>query len=255
VYNDLCMAFSDAKLIIFDLDSTLARSKSSMTPSMTETLGHLLTKKKIAVISGGNMSQFELQFLGSFNTKDNFQHLLLMPTSGTRLYVYLDNGWSLVYSKDLTPGEKQKINDAFSEVFLNIEYDAPSEVHGELLEDRDSQITFSALGQDAPLDQKSTWDPDHKKREEIVDALQKIIPEFNIQIGGTTSIDVTAMGINKASGVHSIMNYLNVKPEEVIFVGDALFPGGNDYPVKETGVECIKVEDPTDTERLIKSWL
>ncbi len=249
------MTFSDAKLIVFDLDSTLAESKSAMTSSMTQTLGQLLTKKKVAVISGGNMGQFERQFLGSFHTHEHFQDLLLMPTSGTRLYVYLDNGWSLVYSKDLTPGEKQKIKDAFSEVFLTIEYDAPSEVHGELLEDRDSQITFSALGQDAPLGDKSTWDPDHKKRQEIVLGLQKLLPEFNIQIGGTTSIDITAMGINKASGIRSIMHYLNLKPEEVIFVGDALFPGGNDYPVKETGVECIKVEDPADTERLIKSWL
>lgn len=248
------MAFSDAKLIVFDLDSTLAESKSAVTPSMAETLQALLSKKKVAVISGGNLSQFEKQFLAGFKSQDHFQNLYLMPTSGTRLYVYLD-GWSVVYSKDLTPGEKQKIKDAFSEVFLNIDYEAPSEVHGELLEDRDSQITFSALGQNAPLDQKSTWDPDHKKRQEIASELQKIIPEFNIQIGGTTSIDVTAMGINKASGIRSILNYLNLKPEEALFVGDALFPGGNDYPVKETGVECIKVENPADTERLIKSWL
>lgn len=249
------MAFSDAKLIIFDLDSTLAESKSKLTPTMTELVQNLLRKKKVGVISGGNFTQFEKQFIASFNDPECFGNLYLLPTTGARLYVYLNHTWSLVYSKDLTPSEKEKIKDAFSEVFLKVDYEMPEEVHGELIQDRDSQITFSALGQDAPLDQKSTWDPDHKKREEMVRELKKIIPEFSIEIGGTTSIDITSHGIDKATGIESLQKYLDLTDEEVIFVGDAIFPGGNDYPAVSTGVECIKVKDPSDTERLIRSWL
>lgn len=249
------MSFTQAKLIIFDLDSTLAESKSKLTPSMVELVQALLTKKKVAVISGGMFSQFEKQFLASFNSHEYFRNLYLLPTTGARLYVYLDGVWSLVYSKDFTPHDKEKINDAFSEVFLKVDYEIPEEVHGELIQDRDSQITFSALGQDAPIDQKSTWDPDHKKREEMVRELKKIIPEFTIEIGGTTSIDITPHGIDKESGINSLQKYLSLPDEEVIFVGDALFPGGNDYPAIATGVECIKVKDPSDTEKLIQSWL
>lgn len=249
------MSFSEAKLIIFDLDSTLVQSKSPLTPSMAEILQVLLSKKKVAVISGGNLTQFEKQFLASFKTHDHFGNLYLLPTTGGRLYVYLDNTWSLVYSKDLTPSDKEKIRDAFSEMFLKVDYEMPEEVHGELIQDRDSQITFSALGQDAPIDQKSTWDPDHKKREAMVAELKKIIPEFSIEIGGTTSIDITPHGIDKASGIDGLQKYLHLPDEEVIFVGDAIFPGGNDYPAVSTGVECIKVKDPSDTEKLIKSWL
>ncbi|MHB1316814.1 MAG: HAD-IIB family hydrolase [Minisyncoccota bacterium] len=249
------MSFNQVKLIIFDLDSTLAESKSPLTSSMVDTLYKLLSIKKVAVISGGMFSQFEKQFLSSFNGDKDFKNLYLMPTSGSRFYIYKDNKWSLVYSNDFTLEEKQKIRDAFSEVFLKIDYDMPKKVYGELIEDRDSQIAFSALGQDAPLDQKNVWDPDHKKREEIVNELKKIIPEFNIQIGGTTTIDITAFGVDKASGIENIQNYLNLTDEEIIFVGDAIFPGGNDYPALKTGVECIKVENPRDTERLIKSWL
>jgi len=249
------MSFTNAKLIIFDLDGTLAESKSKLTPSMVEAIQGLLSKKKVAIISGGNFPQFEKQVLASFPHEEYFQNLFLMPTTGTRLYVFLDNVWSLVYSKDLTPEEKEKIRDAFSEVFLKVDYELPGDVHGELIEDRDSQITFSALGQDAPLDEKSTWDPDRSKREEMVRELKKIIPEFSIQIGGTTSIDVTAENTDKAQGIDTIQKYLHISDEEVIFVGDALYPGGNDYPAISTGVECIKVENPADTEYLIRSWL
>lgn len=249
------MSFSDKKLIIFDLDSTLAESKAPLTSSMIETIERLLEVKKMAVISGGMFAQFEKQFLSSLSGARHLENLYLMPVSGSRLYVYVNNEWVLEYAHDFTPEEKQKIKDAFSEVFLKIDYQMPEEIHGELLEDRGSQITFSALGQEAPLDQKNTWDPDHKKREEMVNELKQIIPEFNIQIGGSTSIDVTARGVDKASGIDNIQKYLKLTDEEVVFVGDAIFPGGNDYPATRTGVECIKVENPADTERLIKSWL
>lgn len=249
------MPFTNAKLIIFDLDSTLAESKSKISHSMTEVLQTLLVQKKVAIISGGNFPQFEKQVLASFPHEEHFQNLFLMPTTGTRLYMYMNKTWSLVYSKDLTPEDKEKIRDAFSEVFLKMNYKVTENVYGELIEDRDSQITFSALGQDAPLDRKSTWDPDRSKRAEMVRELKKIIPEFSIQIGGTTSIDVTAENTNKATGINSIQKYLGLSDEEVIFVGDALYPGGNDYPAISTGVECIKVENPADTERLIRSWL
>lgn len=249
------MSFADAKIIVFDLDSTLAESKSPLTPSMSETLQQLLSKRKVAVISGGNFNQFEKQFLTSFKNTDHFENLYLMPTTGTRLYVYLDGAWSLVYSKDLNSAEKQKIRDALTEMFLKVGYEMPHDTQGELIQDRGSQIAFSALGQDAPLDQKKLWDPDHKKREHMVAELQKLIPEFTLSIGGTTTIDITAKGDDKATGVESLQNYLKLTDEEMLFVGDALFPGGNDYPVVSTGVECIKVENPTDTERLIQSWL
>jgi phosphomannomutase len=249
------MFFTQAKLIVFDLDSTLAESKAPLSTSMVETLQQLLAIRKVAIVSGGNFSQFEKQVLFGFPVQDHFNNLYLMPTSGTRLYVYDGNEWTAVYSKDLTEEEKEKIKDAFAETFSKINYKAPEETYGEVLEDRGTQMSFSGLGQDAPLTLKSVWDTDHKKREEIVLELRKIIPEFNIQIGGTTSIDVTALGSNKASAIDNLQKYLGLTDEETLFVGDALYVGGNDYPAISTGVECITVKNPEDTERLIKSWL
>src|ERR1035441_10285233 len=61
-------------------------------------------------------------------------------------------------------------------------------------QDRGSQITFSALGQQAPLEEKKKWDPDFAKRKKIKAILDKLIPEFSVRMGGATSVDITKTG-------------------------------------------------------------
>ena len=124
---------------------------------------------------------------------------------------------------------------------------------GEVIEDRGSQITFSALGQNAPLEKKKTWDPDFVKRKKIKAILDRLIPEFSIRMGGTTSLDVTKPGIDKAYGINKLKDILGIELSEMIFIGDALFPGGNDYPVKQAGVVSISVRDPQEAKRIIET--
>jgi phosphomannomutase len=126
-------------------------------------------------------------------------------------------------------------------------------VWGEVIEDRGSQITFSALGQQAPLEEKKEWDPDFTKRKKIKALLDKLIPEFCVRLGGTTSIDVTKPGIDKAYGIRKLRDTLGIAIREMIFVGDALFPGGNDYPAEEAGVVSIRVRDPNESKRVIEA--
>ena len=52
-------------------------------------------------------------------------------------------------------------------------------VLGKVIEDRGSQVTFSALGQQAPLAEKEKWDPDFVKRKKIAAILKTLIPEFS----------------------------------------------------------------------------
>lgn len=122
-----------------------------------------------------------------------------------------------------------------------------------MIEDRGSQITFSALGQEAPLDEKKNWDPKFEKREKIKAILQPLIPEFSIQLGGSTSIDVTKPGIDKAYGIKKLQETLGIVLLDMIFIGDALFPGGNDYPAKQAGVASIEVRDPHETKRVVEA--
>jgi HAD superfamily hydrolase (TIGR01484 family) len=124
---------------------------------------------------------------------------------------------------------------------------------GDTIEDRGSQITYSALGQQAPLEQKEKWDGDFAKRKKIKVILDTLIPEFSVRIGGATSIDVTKPGIDKAYGIGKLRDTLGISIKEMIYVGDALFVGGNDYPAKQAGVISIPVRGPDETRRVIEA--
>jgi hypothetical protein len=248
-------SLSNYDLVIFDLDGTLAPSKSPLEPDMADLLMKLVSRMKIAVISGGGYPQFGVQFLNSLpSSSDSFSNLFILPASGTSLYVW-KGMWQQQYAETLLPPEKAEIMQAFNDALRAAGYVRSEKTYGEIIEDRGSQITFSALGQGAPLALKSAWDRDRAKREKIADILRAKIQRFDVRIGGTTSVDVTRRGVNKAYGIRKLEEYLKLTPERIVFVGDALFQGGNDYPAKATGVDCIQVKGPEETKELIRQWL
>ena len=179
--------------------------------------------------------------------------LSLLPTCGTKFYRYTSE-WDLLYSEDFGDEERDKVVAALKSVVASSGL-APTRTWGEVIEDRGSQITFSALGQEAPLEEKKKWDPDFAKRKQMQAALGKLIPELSVRLGGTTSIDVTKPGIDKAYGIRKLRDLLGVAIDEMIFIGDALFPGGNDAPAKDAGVVQVQVRDSDETKRLIETIL
>lgn len=234
------------KLFIFDLDGTLAASKCALTPEMALLLKEALDHVSIAIISGGAYPQFEKQVLGQLScSNEQLKKLFLFPTCGSIFYRF-DKKWEKIYAEELTREQRIKILSAFGKMFEEVGF-IPTNVQGGALEDRVTQITFSALGPIAPIDLKKVWDPDHSKRLAMIEVLKKYIPEFEIRTGGATSIDVTKKDIDKAYGIAQIEKHLGFSKEEMLFFGDALFDGGNDAPVKRTGVECISVASPEET--------
>jgi phosphomannomutase len=91
------------------------------------------------------------------------------------------------------------------------------------------------------------WDNDFVKRKKIKTILDTSIPEFSVRIGGTTSIDITKLGIDKAYGIRKLQDLLRISTNEMIFIGDALFAGANDYAIEAIGVVCIPVRGPSET--------
>lgn len=239
------------RLIVFDLDGTLAESKSSLDPEMSTLLHNLLGIVKVAVISGGDWPQFETQLLSNLPHDETLENLSLLPTCGTQFYQYSGN-WKKIYSEDFTSDDKEKIIRSLKKVIADAGFKI-EKVWGKVIEDRGSQITFSALGQQAPLEAKKKWDPDFTKRSKMKKVLDTLIPEFSVRLGGTTSVDVTKPGIDKAYGIRKLEKILGINIQEMIFIGDALFPGGNDYPAKEAGVLSIMVRDPDESKRLIEA--
>jgi hypothetical protein len=238
-------------LVVFDLDGTLAESKSSIDTEMARLLNTLLGIVKIAIISGGAWQQFQEQILGHLSHGDALANLSLLPTCGAKFYQY-DSSWKLLYSEDFTETERRKIIASLKLVTAPAEREL-QKTWGEVIEDRGSQITFSALGQKAPLDEKKKWDPDFSRRRKIKAILDPLIPEFSVRLGGSTSVDVTKRGIDKGYGIRKLRDVLHIGIDQMVFIGDAVFPGGNDFPAKEAGALTIEVKDPHETKRVIEA--
>ena len=244
------------KAIIFDLDGTLTLSKTVIDDEMSSLLCKLLEKKIVAIVSGSSYDQFKKQFFHGFGCETAlFKNLAIFPTSGSSGYLYRDGSWQKIYEQALSNSEKDDIKNAFSETFRAMGYSHPQKTYGAVIEDRGTQITFSALGQEAPLQEKKEWNKKKDRRSEIKKELEKRLPDFEIRLGGLTSIDVTRKNIDKAYAVGKIKDIFNLSLNDIIFVGDSLYKGGNDSDVIRAGISATPVSGPEETKRFIKMLL
>jgi HAD superfamily hydrolase (TIGR01484 family) len=239
------------KLVVFDLDGTLAASKSPLDVEMAYLLRDLLVVVDVAIISGGAWLQFERQVLSHLPQDTLLAKLSILPTCGTQFYQHKGD-WKKLYAEDFSALEKQEIVSSLTKAVATADFKV-EKTWGETIEDRGSQITYSALGQQAPLNDKVKWDSDFAKRKKIKTVLDTLIPQFAVRIGGATSIDVTKPGIDKAYGIRKLRDILSIALQEMIYIGDALFVGGNDYPAKEVGVISIPIRNPDETKRVIEA--
>lgn len=238
-------------LITFDIDGTLTRSKLSLDSEMAALLCELLGKFKVAIISGANYEQFKWQILDCLPcSSEQMKNLYLLPVDGTVFCSYSDS-WQCENDTPLSKEEKERIKTAFENIFEKSGLENPDKIYGELVEDRGAQLNFSALGQDAPVELKENWDPDNKKRVRIIEVLKHILPNFSMRIGGTTSIEITKTGIDKAYGLNKLIRQTGISKEKMLYVGDKLFEGGNDAPVLTLGIESRAVKNPEETKKTI----
>lgn len=238
------------QLVAFDLDGTLAESKQPLGEEMGEALADLLGVAQVAVISGGDWPQFDKQVASRLPARADRSRLWLMPTTGTKLYTHRGDQWTAVYAELFDDETKARILAAF-DAALEATGFVPERTWGERIEDRGSQITFSALGQQAPIDAKEHWDPDFAKRRIIQADLRQRLPGLSINMGGATSIDITREGVDKAYGLTRLSEESGIPVADMLFLGDAIFPGGNDYPAKAMGMDTVRVRDPQETLAVI----
>lgn len=272
---------TEYQLFVFDLDNTLCESKQPIPTRMAKLLLNLLAYKPVAVISGGAFKQFQVQILQPLEknllskiNKDEpnselevfgqqlagiWNNLHLLPACGTSYWRWKINtgleigqkigSWKEIYHREFDQSSKEKIRIAVKEVTQDLAKEIQiDQIWGVQLEDRGQQFTWSALGQLAPLEKKMNWDPEGRKRRAVQVAIAKRLgSEFSVQVGGSTSVDIMAAGIDKGFALQAIMaNLPKVDVKQVIFWGDQLAPGGNDYPVALLGFPCVKVSSWQD---------
>jgi HAD superfamily hydrolase (TIGR01484 family) len=248
------MVGANLSVMAFDLDDTLTVSKSKIEPRMARLLDQLLAQLDVCIISGGRFEQFDSQVL-RFLADDpaSLRRLHIMPTCGTRYYTW-SGDWIMQYSEDLTDSEKASVIEVLTAGAKQLGLWEASP-WGDIIEDRGSQITYSALGQQAPVEPKYEWDRDGLKKQRLRDYAAARLPSLEVRVGGSTSVDVTRKGIDKAYGISKLINKLGITSQNMLFVGDRLFQGGNDYPVKALGVPCVEVTRWEDTADFVESYL
>lgn len=245
------------KVLAFDLDDTLAITKSPLSDEMAEILGDILEEFDVCIISGGRYEQFKTQVVDRLHIEPRrLSRLHLMPTCGTRYYRFneVDKEWQLQYAEDLTEEQRNLVIEVLekSAKELGLWEQHPA---GDIIEDRGSQITFSALGQKATPEDKYAWDPEGTKKASLRDLAAQSLPGLEVRAGGSTSIDVTREGIDKAYGMQKLIDALGITKEDILFFGDNLQEGGNDYPVKAMGIDSLDVDKWEDTVNRLETIL
>lgn len=231
------------KILIFDVDGTVCESCQPLTDEMAIVLSLNLHDKTLVFISGSSLLHIDEQITPYLQR----EHFHLLGTSGCEYAEVRGGKLKMRYRESLTTEEKEDIMSAFRQLIqvFSIKTHTTAE---DQLQDRGTQITLSAIGRNAPSEEKKQYDPDGTKRKEWVRWLYtKLSPgQYNIKQGGTTSIDVTRKGMDKAYGIKRFCRENGFKLENVLFFGDGLGEGGNDECVKKI-VDTIVVQNPDDT--------
>jgi len=245
------------KVIAFDLDDTLAVTKSPISDEMSGLLTQLLDHFEVCVISGGRYEQFTVQVTSRLEAEPaQLARLHLMPTCGTQYYRYdrAADSWKRQYGEGLSDEQKAHIREVLEAGAKKLGF-WPKDPKGEVIEDRFSQMTFSALGQHALPEDKYAWDPDGTKKHALRDYAAPLLPEVEVRVGGTTSVDVTMIGVDKAYGMKKLLEELSITKDDILFLGDKLEEGGNDYPVKAMGIDSLEVSDWHNTAQILTGIL
>lgn len=252
------------KLIAFDLDGTLTPSKSAAPQQILDLLNRLLDDFQVCIISGGKFDQFNKQLLSRLKAdKSKLTKLHIMPSCGTQYYKFNQGSksWIKVYAEDFSTEQKKRIVAALEKGLDELGFRS-DKTYGEIIEDRGSQITLSVLGQDIVdalgekgVQIKERWDPTSSKKEKIRDCVSKLIPEFEVKVGGLTSVDVTKPGIDKAYGMRKLMEVTGHTKADILFIGDRLKEGGNDYPVVAFGIDGIEISVWQETALVMQAIL
>ena len=241
------------KTIVFDLNGTLSKSNEPIDSETGSLLKSLLSTYIVAIVSGASWKQMQYQVLDQLDIdRPEINNLYLLPTSGGSMYqVWGKYGWVAAYQNKFDRRDTVKIVKVLEDMVNDYELERPKSAWGKQIDCRECQVTFSALGPKAPVDIKEHWDFDNSKRKALVSSLQPKLQGYDIFISGKTSIDICPGGINKKFGVDELMKRLHISKDDVVYVGNSIFRGGNDYAAVEMGLEYVQVQNPEHT----KNWI
>jgi hypothetical protein len=239
------------RAIIADIDDTICHSTRPISLEMAREIDRIVSSgREFAFISGSSVDQISGQVDATLTTP----HHILGATGTHYVKVRYEGGQPVreeVHREGFSASDKAEILKVVEDLIAR--YDIrPLTTREDQLQDRGSQITLSAVGRHAPDATKRSYDPDGAKRKVWVEFLKgRLGDRFSYRIGGTTSVDITGKGYDKAWGIRKFLDHNRIPAGEVLFFGDKLGPEGNDYPALSV-VDCVEVRDPGHTLEILK---
>lgn len=237
------------KHFFFDLDKTLTKSRTPMETAHQDVFERLCRERDVVVVTGGTVEQIQEQITPRFNGQ----------------YFTLAQSGNQAIAKDGSTLWDEKLND--QQIAAAMQFIAKLREYfgitvrdeNDIIENRGAQIAYSVLGFHENIEKKYAFDPDEKKRQEALAHFAAEVAELaNIGVevvpAGTTNFSFIPAGKHKGFNVRRLREREGWEKSECIYVGDALFPGGNDYVV-EGVVPTHLVKDPDDTFAFIKEML
>jgi HAD superfamily hydrolase (TIGR01484 family) len=218
------------------MDKTIAPPRQPILPEMYELLSSL--PYDIAIVSGQEVEKIAWQSndLPSFTLGQNGNHATDVENNEL---------WKI----PLDDQHKAEINAHIQKLIERLDHELNYE--WDPIEDRGSQITFSPIGNTAPVDIKMVYDPERKKREALLQAVPFISDDLIVKIGGSTSIDYIHKDRHKGTNVAKLIEHMQWDKDECVYFGDGLYPGGNDEAVIGV-IKTIPVEDHHDTYKKLQ---
>lgn len=214
------------KHFFFDLDNTLTPSKSLIEAAHLPILKRLAERADVIVVSGHGEADIRSHLTealhGAFYT---------LGQNGNRANT---KDGDILWNNSLQQGQRDAILAFIAKARALLNYTVRDE--NDIVEDRDSQIAFSLIGHHEDKAKKDAFDPRHEIRFKLltdlasdVEALK--VANVEVRIGGTTNLDFFEYGKNKGYNVNLFIEKMGWDKLDCIYIGDALFPGGNDETV------------------------
>ena len=230
------------RIFMFDIDGTLTPPRLPMTEEMVEMFKGFCERNRVILVTGSDMSKVVEQVPKVI--RDLVEGIY--TCSGNAYTV----GDEIIYENEFRPPEKLI---ALLEDWKN--YSHYPVKTGKHLEHRDGMLNYSTVGRNCTQQQREdyeAWDNENGERAILRERILNMFPSLDVAIGGQISIDIYPKGLDKSQSYHRVKG--DNPDHAIIFCGDRLMPGGNDYPFFKAMGENQTRCHPLDIAVPVSSW-
>ncbi len=208
-------------IYVFDVDNTLTPPREAMRPEFALQFTEFCRSNTVFLVSGSDRGKLDTQL----------PETVLMASAGvfTSAGSEFEVKGRIIYRHDHDfPDE---LIDWLDSELRQSRYPVRCGRH---IEYRTGALNVSTVGRAADKPARKAyqaWDQVHRERAALCTELQQSFPHYEAHTGGEISIDISPPGWNKARILVPIRERHG--DLAITFFGDAIHPGGNDWPLAE----------------------